>query len=110
MPDPKPRGAALTQASAPAAAPVPAASAGKFVVQVGARKSQTAALAGFADLQQKYPSILSGYRPLIQKADLGERGIWYRLRIGPLGDKAAAGDLCNKLKSAGMKSCLVRPL
>lgn len=105
----KPRETAVASARptpAPAAAPA-AAQAGEYVVQVGARRSQTAALAGFADLQQKYPRILSGYRPIIQKADLGNKGTWYRLRIGPLETKTAAADLCKKLKSAGMRSCLV---
>lgn len=107
----KPRGTAVASARptpAPAAAPTASAGqGGEYVVQVGARRSQTAALAGFADLQQKYPSILSGYRPIIQKADLGNKGTWYRLRIGPLETKTAAADLCKKLKSAGMRSCLV---
>jgi len=106
----KPRETAVASARptpAPATPAAPAAQAGEYVVQVGARRSQTAALAGFADLQQKYPRILSGYRPIIQKADLGNKGTWYRLRIGPLETKTAAADLCKKLKSAGMRSCLV---
>lgn len=105
----KPRPAAVASARPTAQQPAaaPSAGGGQYVVQVGARRSQTAALAGFADLQQKYPSILSGYRPIIQKADLGNKGTWYRLRIGPLETKTAAADLCRKLKSAGMRSCLV---
>ncbi len=107
----KPRETAVASARptpAPAATPTAAAAqTGEYVVQVGARRSQTAALAGFADLQQKYPRILSGYRPIIQKADLGNKGTWYRLRIGPLETKTAAADLCKKLRSAGMRSCLV---
>jgi len=104
---------AQTQTAAVASAPEPAAapSAGgeQFVVQVAARKSQTAALAAFADLQQRYPGLLNSYRPIIQRADLGTKGIWYRLRVGPMNEKTAAATLCEKLKSAGMRSCLVRP-
>jgi len=97
-------------ATAPAPQPpVAAASGGQYVVQVAARKSQTDALAAFADLQQKYPSLLSDYRPLIERADLGSKGVWYRLRVGPLNQKTSAATLCQKLKSAGMSSCLVRP-
>ncbi|MGE0612435.1 MAG: SPOR domain-containing protein, partial [Hyphomicrobiales bacterium] len=105
----KPSPPPVAVASAPPA-PTPQASAGSgtYVVQVAARKSQADALAAFADLQQKYPDLLSGYRPMIQRADLGDRGVWYRLRVGPMNEKTAAADLCTKLKGAGIGSCLVR--
>jgi cell division protein FtsN len=77
------------------------------VVQVGAKKDQTEALATFADIQQKYPSLLGNYRPIVQKADLGAKGTWYRLRIGPIDDKAEAYKLCGQLKSQGLPDCLV---
>ncbi len=92
------------------AAPAQAAVAGggdQFVVQVGARKSQEEALAAFADLQQRYPQLLSGYRPMVQKADLGDKGTWFRLRVGPMPQKTAAAKLCDDLKGAGLPSCLV---
>lgn len=99
--------AAFAPQAAPAKAAAPSAGAGQYVVQVAARKSQTEALAAFADMQQKYPQLLSGYRPMVQKADLGQRGTWYRLRVGPMGQKTAATKLCDQLRSAGLNSCLV---
>jgi cell division septation protein DedD len=68
------------------------------------------ALAAFADLQQKYTSLLGNYQPLIESANLGDKGTWYRLRVGPISKKADAETLCRKLKGAGLRSCLVRPL
>ncbi len=101
---PKP---AVAQASAtPAAAPAPVAANTKYVVQVGSKKNQTEALASFADMQQKYPTLLASYRPMVQKADLGAKGVWYRLRIGPIADKTAAAKLCSQLKAQGQE-CLV---
>jgi len=100
-----PRVAAV--APAPSAA-APVASGGDYVVQVAARKSQTDALAAFADIQQKYPRLLDGYRPIIKRADLGNKGVWYRLNVGPVESKSVASSLCGQLKSAGMRSCLVR--
>jgi cell division septation protein DedD len=85
----------------------PAATPTKYVVQVGSKKNQTEALASFADMQQKYPTLLASYRPMVQKADLGAKGVWYRLRIGPIADKAAAAKLCSQLKSQGLADCLV---
>jgi cell division protein FtsN len=87
--------------------PAPVAAAAKYVVQVGSKKNQTEALASFADMQQKYPSLLANYRPMVQKADLGTKGTWYRLRIGPIADKTAASKLCTQLKSQGLPDCLV---
>ncbi len=100
---PKPVKAAAVAAE-PAAAP---AKASAYVVQVGSKKNQTEALATFADMQQKYPTLLSSYRPMVQKADLGSKGVWYRLRIGPMNDKTAASKLCTQLKSQGLSDCLV---
>lgn len=100
-------------AAAPAAAPAPAAAKpapaqpSQYVVQVGSKQNQTEALATFADMQQKYPSLLASYRPMVQKADLGTKGVWYRLRIGPIGDKSTASKLCSQLKSQGLPDCLV---
>ena len=68
------------------AAPAPAKPS-QYVVQVGSKQNQTEALATFADMQQKYPTLLASYRPMVQKADLGAKGVWYRLRIGPIVDK-----------------------
>jgi cell division septation protein DedD len=101
---PKPaKPAVQTAAATPAAATAPT----KYVVQVGSKKNQTEALASFADMQQKYPTLLANYRPMVQKADLGAKGTWYRLRIGPISDKTAAAKLCSQLKSQGMPDCLV---
>jgi cell division septation protein DedD len=102
-PAPKPKPAAKPVAQQTAAA-TPAAAAGptKYVVQVGSKKNQTDALASFADMQQKYPTLLANYRPMVQKADLGAKGTWYRLRIGPIADKTAATKLCSQLKSQGL--------
>ena len=89
-----------------AAAPAPAAPS-KYVVQLGAKKNQTEALATFADIQQKHPTLLANYRPMVQKADLGSKGTWYRLRVGPIDNKTTADKLCSQLKSQGLPDCLV---
>ena len=111
--DPQPVAAIPAPAAKPkpvvaAAAPeAQAAKPSKYVIQVGSKQNQTEALATFADIQQKYPTLVANYRPMVQKADLGAKGVWYRLRIGPIPDKAAASKLCTQLKSQGMPECLV---
>ena len=106
--DPQPVAAIPPQPKVAAAEAAPApAKPTKFVVQVGSKQNQTEALATFADMQQKYPTLLASYRPMVQKADLGSKGVWYRLRIGPIVDKTAATKLCGQLKSQGHPDCLV---
>ncbi|MEM7619325.1 MAG: SPOR domain-containing protein [Pseudomonadota bacterium] len=83
---------------------------GRFTVQIAARRERIQALETFADLQQKYPSLLNSYKPIIQKADLGQKGVWYRLRIGPISGRNSAANLCEKLKTSGVRNCFVRPL
>jgi len=51
-------------------------------------------------MQQKYPTLLANYRPMVQKADLGAKGVWYRMRIGPISDEETATKLCGH-KSRG---------
>ncbi len=97
---------ARAQAKAPPVRRV-ASNDGNYVVQISARRTQTDALAAFSGLQSKYGSILGSYRPLIQRADLGSRGIWFRLRVGPMQTREDAASVCAKLKSKGMKNCLV---
>jgi cell division septation protein DedD len=106
--DPQPVAAIPPQPEVAAAEAAPApAKPSKFVVQVGSKQNQTEALATFADMQQKYPTLLASYRPMVQKADLGSKGVWYRLQIGPIVDKTAATKLCGQLKSQGHPDCLV---
>ena len=108
---PKPkRVAALATKKKPASTGPKSLGTGNYVVQLSSQRSETEALSAFADLQKKYPSILSDHIPLIQRADLGDRGVWYRLRVGPLDTKGTASDVCNKLKVKGWKSCFVRAL
>jgi cell division septation protein DedD len=80
-------------------APAPAAPT-KYVVQVGAHKSQTDALANYADIQQKNASLLGDFPPLVSKV-AANGGTMYRLRVGPIDDKAKAYKLCGDLKAQG---------
>ena len=105
-------------ASAPATQPAPAAQpasapatttfpAGSYVVQVAASRSEQDAQSTAASITQRYSSVLSGYSPAVERADLGDRGIYYRVGVGPLRNQGDANSLCSKLKSAGL-DCFVR--
>ncbi len=85
---------------------LPLASSG-MMVQVSSQRSEDAARATFRDLQARYPSILGRYDINIQRADLGDRGTYYRVRVGPFAS-ANAQSLCSQLKNAG-GDCILSP-
>jgi len=93
-PAPKPAAAAKTEAA-------PAAATGSFVLQIGAYTSQADAEAAWKTYKARHAALLSGYGPNVQKADLGAKGTWYRLRIAGFADKDVAAATCDRLKADG---------
>lgn len=89
-----------------AAAPAAATASGDFVVQVSSQRSEDAARTAFSGLQRRFPSVLGSLSPDIARADLGSRGVFYRVRVGPMETRVAAADFCQSLKSAG-GDCIV---
>jgi hypothetical protein len=96
----KPATAKPVPVATPAPASVPAAG-GSFVLQIGAYKSQADADTAWTTYKTKHASLLSGYSPDVRQADLGEKGIWYRLRITGFPSKDVASALCDRLKADG---------
>ena len=58
-------------------------------------------------MQSEAFQVSGSYQPLVRKTDLGPKGTWYRLQVGPLADKDAAYRLCGQLKAKGHGDCLV---
>ena len=110
-PAPPPALARQTAVTAPSAAPaaaapilgVPASSAvsGKAVLQIGAYETPEIANGAWAAFRRRYGDVAGPLAQDVQKADLGAKGTWYRLRVGPFADKAAASAACDKLKAEG---------
>jgi cell division septation protein DedD len=92
-------------ASAAPAAPV--ATGGAYAVQVSSQRSEQEAQSSFRDLQAKYPNQLGGRTPIIRRADLGAKGIFFRAMVGPFASADQASELCSNLKAAG-GSCIVQ--
>ncbi len=87
---------------APAPTPSPArAAAGGYVVQVSSQRSEEEARAAFASLQKRFPQVLGSYQASIQSATVGDRGTYYRVRVGPFGSSTDASTVCNNLRAAG---------
>ena len=79
---------------------------GKFQIQLGALRSENQAKEEWSRLSVKYPNILMNYSPEIIKVNLDQKGIFYRLRAGPVKDRETSEDICNSLLKFGV-GCLV---
>jgi sporulation related protein len=88
------------------AAPMATASGG-YAVQVSSQHSEEEAQSSFRALQAKYPDLLGGREPIIRRADLGAKGIYFRAMAGPFTSADQANELCSNLKAAG-GSCIVQ--
>ena len=107
---PRKLGAAAAPAAQAAVAPAPAVApplapavipAGAYVLQIGAYKSQADADAAWKNYKGRHAALLSGYSENVVQADLGAKGVWYRLRVAGFSDKEVAGALCDRLKADG---------
>jgi SPOR domain len=91
------------------AAPVPstsavreaAAPAGAGYVQVSSQRSEAEAQSAYRDLQAKFPQQLGGRHAVFRRADLGDKGIFYRALVGPFATAEQATTFCSNLKAAG---------
>jgi cell division septation protein DedD len=70
-------------------------------LQIGAFTSEAFATAAWTTFRTRYGDVAANASENIQKVDLGAKGTWYRLRIGPYASKDAASGACAKLKSEG---------
>jgi len=77
------------------------------LVQVASVRSQAAAEDLWRDVSRRHAVVMptTSY-PDIQRVDLGNKGIFYRLRIAGLPDKAEASRLCDSLKARN-QACFV---
>ena len=92
--------------AAPAATPAPDGASGGYLVQLSAQRSMEQAQSAYAAAQGKFPSVLGSLQPQIQEANLGEKGIYFRVRVGPWTSREEAIGVCESLKAAG-GSCFV---
>lgn len=99
--------------AAAAAAPVTAAPTGAngYVAVLASvprsDSSRMTALKRFADMQQKYGTVLNGKTPDVAEADLGAKGAYHRLVVGPPASRQQAATLCTELKAQGYNDCWV---
>jgi hypothetical protein len=103
-------------ASLPKAQPIPkappeasAAPLGGKVVQLGAFRSRAEAEKALGNWRRDVPALFQRIsEPAIVTADLGEKGVFYRVRVPGFADSRRASEFCREYKGPG-RDCYVVP-
>ncbi len=76
-----------------------------WAVQIASADTEASAWSTWKKMQTRF-KILKSKAPNVVKADLGAKGVFYRVRFGGFDDQATAKQACSKLKAGGV-SCYI---
>ena len=68
--------------------------------QLASQRSEEAARQSALELANRFGPLFKGANLEVQRVDLGQRGIYYRVRV-PANSAADAAQLCTNVKAAG---------
>lgn len=91
---------------APAQASPPADS---FLIQIAALRSAEAARQEWLRLSKKHEDLLGSLKLTVVRADLGTKGIYFRLRAGPFMNRETAKSTCLSLAQRKIGCMVIRP-
>jgi len=100
----KPAQVASAEPAAPAAADK--AKPTGVRIQLASLPSEAAAWDAWKQISGKYSAQVTGLTAMVESADLGTKGTFYRVQTGPFATVAAAQERCTAMKAAGL-DCLV---
>ncbi len=86
-----------------------AASDGEFRIQMASFRDQGQASVAWNKISSENKDLLSNLKMFIQRVDLADKGVFYRLQAGPLDGRAAADKICSELKQRNVGCLSVRP-
>ncbi|MBL8629144.1 MAG: SPOR domain-containing protein [Rhodospirillaceae bacterium] len=101
--------AALADQPPRPAPPNPTGLTSGFQVQLAAAKSEEAAMSEWNRIKNRHPDLLGTLTPAVVRADLGDKGVFFRLRAGFLPDKAASDTLCAAMTAQGDACLVIKP-
>jgi SPOR domain len=81
---------------------------GGLRLQLGAVRSEGVARAEWDRIKRTNPDLLGHLTAVAVRADLGDKGVYYRIQAGPVGDAATADRLCSALKQRHLGCIIVR--
>lgn len=87
----------------------PTATPGAFQIQLASARSEQGAMGEWNRISAKNKDALGELTPNVARVDLGEKGVFFRLRAGPVADRAAADSICAALSAQNVGCIVVRP-
>ena len=78
-------------------------------LQIASLSNRDTAAAYGERLGRDHARLLRGLDQRIVQADLGGRGVFYRVQVGPLTDRAAARERCVRFEAAGLPCLPIAP-
>ncbi|MEO5336420.1 MAG: SPOR domain-containing protein [Magnetospirillum sp. WYHS-4] len=75
-------------------------------IQLASLRSPDQAAKEWKKLQESYPAVLAGLNFHVEEADLGPRGLFYRVQAGPFASRAEAVASCDALQKLSV-ACIV---
>ncbi len=79
------------------------------MVQLISLRTATQAQAAWRQIGRAHAAVLDGLPHRVERADLGRRGVFYRLRVGPFADRASARKLCRDLTARRLDCWIAAP-
>ena len=85
-----------------------ALAAGRYFVQLASVRSDGGARKEWVRMQRAHPDLLGDLELSVRSADLGERGVFFRIRTGPFPNRATAQDMCGQIEAVKLGCLVVR--
>ncbi|MBL8536457.1 MAG: SPOR domain-containing protein [Hyphomonadaceae bacterium] len=79
---------------------------GPFVAQLAALQSEPGVNVAWQRIAARAPDLFSAARLDVERADLGQRGVYYRVRAGYFADRESAAAFCERVRRMG-HDCIV---
>ncbi len=79
---------------------------GPYVAQLAALQSEPATEQAWRRLSSRAPQLFAHARLDVERADLGARGVYYRVRAGYFADRENAARFCERIRQMG-QDCIV---
>ena len=115
---PQPPAPPTQSESPPASSPAPAAeapstspppSSGMYRIQIASVRTQEQAEAEWKRVADRYPDLLSRLKPIYERFETNNKGVYYRVQAGPLIDEALADLLCAQLTARKVGCFVIAP-
>ncbi|HKX07641.1 MAG TPA: SPOR domain-containing protein, partial [Stellaceae bacterium] len=87
----------------------PSAGAGGYRLQLAAVKTPEIAKSEIDRIKRQDGDLVGSLTLSVERADLGDRGVYYRIHAGPIADAAQAERVCAQLRQRGQGCLLAKP-